>query len=304
MGMDSFENRPEPATPTHPTPTAQSADAPNIFGRKAPEPVARARARGYQPDTESATPEPPPPVGNDLGDSDEDGEAASTPLRPASPDRLPPTPAGHPIADADGLPIPLPTWPVSAYSPVIAAAGHLNAEKLASSSVAPLVAYARGYCHVEETDAHTVAKTLRLGSANTRRYRAMVTILADGGGAMMMPRYKPAAARQYPEGGGKLPFVEIAEFRPLMAKTAPSDDPDKPGKPIKYIGVEGSAPVLDLHPATPPEWLDHTPVMLLTEGVLKGDSGLTALLRRAGISDEELSNIPDSRPPRSTCCAP
>ena len=215
--------------------------------------------------------------------------AGSTSAQPITDPQSQPGTPGHRIADDEGIPIPLPTWPAPAYAGIVDGPG---ADKLSASAIAPLIACARGYRHVEETDAHIAAKLLRLGTAKTRRYQSLVSILTDGGGAMMMPRYKPEAARQYREGERKLPFVEIAEFRPVMKILAANSDPDAPPQELKYKGIFGSAAVLDLHPATPPEWLDHTSMLLIAEGVLKGDSGLTALLRRSGVPDLELTTIP------------
>lgn len=183
---------------------------------------------------------------------------------------------------------PLPGWPAAAYAGAVDGPG---AEKLADSAVAPLVAAARGYRHVDLADVPAVARRLRTGATNTRRHRSLVDIVEQGGGAMLMPRYRAEAGFRYREGAGQAPFVDIAEFKPVF----PLPDPTDPTRTLKYKSLTGDTPVLDVHPATPTEWVEHSRVVLITEGILKGDSGLTAVLRWAGAADAELAAVPDSQ---------
>lgn len=197
--------------------------------------------------------------------------------------RTEPDPAPGPV-DYDGL-LPLPGWPAADYATVVAGPG---AEKLADSSVAPLVAAARGYRHVEDADIRQLQTALKLGQANSAAYRNVLQTLEQGGGAMLMPRYLPEIARRYIDSSGATPFVTTAEFRPVHA----IDDPNRPGKTMKYRSIYGRRAILDVHPATPPEWLDHTPLTVITEGVIKGDAGMTALLRHAGVPEQDLATVP------------
>jgi hypothetical protein len=219
------------------------------------------------------------------GTSDTAGRIDSNPATPVEAPAPVSTvePASSPL-DYDGL-LPLPGWPFADYANVVAGPG---AEKLADSSVAPLVAAARGYRHVEDADIRQLQAALKLGQANTAAYRNVVQTLEKGGGAMLMPRYLPDVAARYREGSGAAPFISTAEFRPVYA----IDDPNRPGKVMKYRGIASRRAIMDVHPATPPEWFDHTPLTVITEGVIKGDAGMTALLRHAGVSDDDLAAVP------------
>src|SRR5699024_11185344 len=53
--------------------------------------------------------------------------------------------------------------------------------------------------------------------------------------------------------------------------------------------LAGSGTAIDAHPATPPTWFaDPTVPILFTEGVVKADSVLTAVLRDSGVTSEAL----------------
>ena len=107
----------------------------------------------------------------------------------------------------------------------------------------------------------------------------------------MLPWHGPATARR--ASPGRRPLPTVAQFRPVD----PRIDPDT-GRVVKYEFLAGAPTTLDVHPATPPGWLDHTPTAVITEGVLKGDAVLTGLLRGNGVPDAELGVRRHRRPDR------
>lgn len=171
--------------------------------------------------------------------------------------------------------LPLPLWKAEDYQ--LLATGD-SAAKLASSAVAPLVAAARGYTHISEATTATArgagvdGLTGKVGS----RFRKLV----GQDGAMHMPWYRPSVARREPVGH---PGASAHQFRPVNPLFS-----ELSGKVAKYEFLAGQKTVLDIHPATPGGWLDHSAFALITEGILKGDAGLTGMLRSAGITDDEL----------------
>ena len=169
-------------------------------------------------------------------------------------------------------------WAAQAYRHV--AAVGVGAEKLAGSAVAPLVAAARGYESITPAGLKPAAGRLRVGALNSRagaQFRSIVGVH----GALMLPWHGPATARRAVT--GRRPMPTVAQFRPVDPRT----DPDT-GRVVKYEFLTGAPTTLDVHPATPARWLDHTPAALVTEGVLKGDAALTGLLRGNGVTDRDL----------------
>jgi len=182
-------------------------------------------------------------------------------------------------------------WSASDYTKLV---DDVSGAKLADSGVAPLVAAARGYRYVELADSKNIGVMLRIKSRNSKQHRHLDSILEEGGGAMLMPRFRPGVAAQYRVGSGSDPLVTVAEFRPILPILVVDDKDATRTKQLKYTGLFGAPTVIDLNPATPAEWLEHTPVVVITEGVLKADSGLTAMLRSAGIPDADLTSVPET----------
>ena len=192
--------------------------------------------------------------------------------------------AGQPVAplpavmqvpnDIAGL-VPMPPWTADDYQ--LFSSGD-STRKLISSAVAPLVAAARGYRHVPEATAATArgCGIDGLTGANGSRFRKLV----GTEGVLYMPWFRPAVARREPTGR---PGASAHQFRPVNPLFN-----DKAGKVAKYEFLAGYPTVLDIHPATPGDWLEHTAFALVTEGILKGDSGMTGMLLSAGITHEEL----------------
>ncbi|MEJ7648166.1 MAG: hypothetical protein WKF57_03800 [Nakamurella sp.] len=211
-------------------------------------------------------------------------------MTPNTPDATVPQPAPTPAApsDLDGIP-PLPLWPVESYEQIVDGPG---GEKLHTSAVAPLVAAARGYAHVGEDRLKETAKRLRLGPASTKRHRSFVSTIEQGSGAMMMPKYQPEVCVKYDPSTGEQPAISVVELKPVL-RIIDHQNPDK--LTGKYKGIAGESQVIDIHPATPRHWVAGPTHMVISEGVLKGDAGLTAILRRAGVSDDVLAQVPDTQ---------
>ncbi|AUI52931.1 hypothetical protein [Arthrobacter crystallopoietes] len=179
---------------------------------------------------------------------------------------------------ADGMLPDLPAWTAEDYAHAITGSG---ADKLADSGVAPLVAAARGY---KLLDASNVAAELKLmnfkpQSGQGKRMRRSLT--AEGQDGMQMPWYSVAdiqnAARNQ---------VTPEPFTYQVRPSHPEDN--ERGKPIKYEFAGGIGTPLDLHPGTPTDWIDGTPVVMFAEGMLKGDAALSAYLRTHGASWDDL----------------
>lgn len=151
---------------------------------------------------------------------------------------------------------------------------------LQERAVAPLVAAARGYETVTPAGVHDAISRLGLGDTRTRSGRKLKAAAATGD-VMIMPWYRydvsAAAAAHEPPRTAEPGFLQM---RPAVSG---------PGRP-KYEGFEGVPTVLDLHPATPATWPKTAGRILIAEGLIKGDSVLTALLRANGATREELSD--------------
>lgn len=173
--------------------------------------------------------------------------------------------------------------------------------KLADSAVAPLVAAARGYNEVTASNCTTVAAEigLKFSSAQGKRFRRAAES-ADSD-ALIMPWYKAALLRTSLSNGTE-PIPSTFQFRPKTPEI-----PAGKKKPSKYEFVSQQGTPIDVHPAVPASWWDGpdvAPTVLLAEGMLKGDSGLTGLLLDCGITREQLLwNGTDSRNPREVLSA-
>ena len=143
--------------------------------------------------------------------------------------------------------------------------------KLADSGVAPLVAQARGYQAITDREAaKAFAGLQRSADGRTKTLTTLTTLLHDGlDDVLTMPWY---SMRTVAEDGMKSRARDF-QYRP----STPEMKAD--GKLAKYTWLPGSTMTLDIHPATPTEWLDNGRVeIMLVEGMLKADSLLSALL--------------------------
>ena len=206
---------------------------------------------------------------------------AGSAVPPSVPDPAPAPALPTPVIPVSVIPdtaagaMPLPRWSVADYA--VFATGD-SAQKLSDSAVAPLVAAARGYRHIGVADKDTARLT---GATLTGAVGSRFKKLVGTNGALFMPWFRPSVARR--EITGARPGASATQFRPV--------DPlfnERSGKFAKYEFLANMPTVLDVHPATPGNWLEYTPTVVITEGCLKGDAGLTGMLRAAGIPDAAL----------------
>ncbi len=180
-------------------------------------------------------------------------------------------------------------WTAPDYDPFVIMDG---ARKLADSGVAPLVAAARGYSTVlDKAGVKAIAErsSVMTGVRSlAARYNRMIV---DDEDILVIPWYQAALVTE--QGLSTKPTT--TQLRP----SKPQLD-SKKGKLAKYEFTPGEQTNLDLHPATPIEWVLSGLQVLITEGVLKADSALTAQLRSAGVSDDELALPKDPATARQT----
>lgn len=162
--------------------------------------------------------------------------------------------------------------------------------KLITSQIAPLVATARGYrtTSAQEQDTWNAELTRDVSANTARTRRTQIRTLFEHGQSLAMPWYSVtdlAAARS------ARPAPAMWQFRP--DEPIPTGKTDSTGAITtkKYDMPAGSTVVIDAHPATPPEWLDDPNVpIIFTEGILKADSTLSALLLDTpGLSSDDLA---------------
>ncbi|GKV72972.1 hypothetical protein [Pseudarthrobacter sp. NCCP-2145] len=171
-----------------------------------------------------------------------------------------------------------PNWTAEDYSAFITGSG---AKKLADSGVAPLIAAARGYLRIDSTNFTTEMKKMDMSLATKQGKRLKRCIVGEASDGMQMPWYSVADLQSAHRRNEKVePFTY--QIRPAK----PEDN--EHGKPIKYEFKSNTGTPLDLHPGTPIDWIDTTPVVMFAEGMLKGDSAISAYLRSTGVSWTDL----------------
>ncbi|MHA6667487.1 hypothetical protein ACX3O0_01320 [Homoserinimonas sp. A447] len=173
----------------------------------------------------------------------------------------------------------LPPFVSADYSEFITGSG---AEKLADSGVAPLVAAARGYKRLDSSNFAPEMRLMGVQGATKQGMRLRRSLNGRGNG-MQMPWYSLADIQEADKTGeSAIPFTfQVRPDRP---------ENNVHGKPVKYEFIAGSGTPLDAHPTVPASWIDTTPVVMITEGLLKGDSALTAYLHKHGATWAELSD--------------
>ncbi len=173
----------------------------------------------------------------------------------------------------------LPSWTLEDYADFITGSG---AAKLADSGVAPLVAAARGYAKIDSTNFTAEMKKMDMKQTTTQGKRLKRCIIGENSDAMQMPWYSVADLQSADRRNEKVgPFTY--QVRPAMPEN------NEHGKPIKYEFKPMTGTPLDVHPATPVDWIDTTPVVMFAEGMLKGDAAMSAYLRSQGIDWDGLS---------------
>jgi hypothetical protein len=172
----------------------------------------------------------------------------------------------------------LPPWTAADYSASITGSG---AFKLADSGVAPLVAAARGYARIDKTNYTEMSRKMQVVGNSGQGKRFKRTLSAPGKDGMLMPWYSLAGIMKATREGER-PVPHTYQVRPEFPEN------NDAGKPLKYEFVSNIGTPLDLHPAIPTDWIDTTPVVMFAEGMLKGDSALSAYLVHNGITYSEL----------------
>lgn len=175
-------------------------------------------------------------------------------------------------------------WSIDDYGKDMTGAA---AAKLHDSAVAPVVAAARGYWRAStQEDYDRWAK--HVGIKKTQLMYLSVAegvVGTDDDGfeldGLIMPWYSIKYTKLQRDGEPTDGFEPEWQLRP--AEPVDMGNP----KPMKYVFSKGASMYLDIHPATPSSWLDKAPVVLFAEGLLKGDSAMTAHLIAHG-ADEDL----------------
>ncbi|MBN9214120.1 MAG: hypothetical protein J0J04_04765 [Microbacterium sp.] len=169
-------------------------------------------------------------------------------------------------------------WTVDDYAD--AGIIYSGARKLGDSAVAPLVAQARGYYTVmDHTGAKEVAGLIYTTKGHAAAAKRLATMTNNGNDFMVIPWH--SAGDVLREG------VSARSASTQVRPSSPLDAGD--GKVAKYETLPGHPSVIDLHPSVAAPWFNGASRLLITEGVLKGDSVLTAQLLQAGITREELA---------------
>lgn len=155
-----------------------------------------------------------------------------------------------------------------------------GARKLADSSVAPLVAQARGYYTVDDPKgAKEVASLIYTPKGTAAAAKRLALMTNNGNDFMVMPWHSVGDVMR----DGVAATSASTQVRPKTP--LPSAD----GKLAKYETLPGHPSIIDIHPAVSPSWVASSSRLLVTEGILKGDAVVTAQLIQAGISTSELA---------------
>jgi hypothetical protein len=157
-------------------------------------------------------------------------------------------------------------------------------EKLATSAIAPVIAAARGYFETDQENPEYAWEHMGLSAVNDKPQREyqLNKALRTGGAVLGMPWYSAVDVIDHAVSQREHKLEATSwQLRPNL----PYID-KKTGKAQKYIFEPNAPTVLDIHPATPLSWINEAPTVLVAEGMLKGDSALTGLLRRFATKDE------------------
>lgn len=195
-------------------------------------------------------------------DSGATGSTPAPPSTPAAPKAARRTPPAFP-------------WTAQDYQGIVRGSG---AAKLASSAVAPLVAAARGYHSITEATSKDFAKSNDIAPRN-KAGQSFFSRFKDGADMLVLPWFRLDEMASTSEELGKS-RASIPQLRPSNPRI------DESGRAVKYQLLTGAKSVLDAHPAATRKWSTSAPRTLIAEGMLKGDSALTALLRT--FFDDEL----------------
>ena len=172
----------------------------------------------------------------------------------------------------------LPPFTAADYSDFITGSG---ADKLADSGVPPLVAAARGYKRLDSTNFATEMRLMNIKMSTKQGKRLQRSLNGPGNDGMQMPWFS-------------LADIQDAEKKDIVC--LPFTHQIRPGRPenndqgklVKYESLAGVGRPLDSHSSVPAAWIDKTPIVMIAEGLLKGDSALTSYLHKHGASWDAL----------------
>ncbi|TFD94007.1 hypothetical protein E3T61_03135 [Cryobacterium lactosi] len=173
-------------------------------------------------------------------------------------------------------------WNPDEYGSRLSASG----AGLLATGVAPLVAVARGYQTLAtDSEVSEFAKLHSFGARSQLKHRLLLENTKDE--ATFIPWYSVGKLirAQQPAGNS---WPDALQLRPSARFE------NATGVLTEYVMASGYESVLDAHPATPHEWLQQSPNLLVAEGTVAGDTALTALLREHGM-DAELRGVSGSR---------
>lgn len=155
------------------------------------------------------------------------------------------------------------------------------AAKLADSAVAPLVVMARGYETIHEEHLADATKRYALPRKTNAQGKRIAEAITRGD-ILIMPWFTHDDV-VLAERSLRQPKPVTIQFRPAKP------DVNEKGKEIKYEFVGGQKTPIGMHPGFPTSWIDTTPVVLIAEGLLKGDSALSAYLLANGATRADLA---------------
>ena len=174
----------------------------------------------------------------------------------------------------------LPPFVAADYADFLTGSG---AEKLADSGVAPLVAAARGYKKIDGTNFAPEMRLMGMNLSTLQGKRLQRSLNGPGNDGLQMPWFSLSDL----SGAAKKDIAPV----PFTYQIRPGrPENNAHGKPVKYEFRAGVGTPLDAHPSVSPTWIDSTPIVMIAEGLLKGDSALTSYLHRHGASWAELSD--------------
>lgn len=173
------------------------------------------------------------------------------------------------------------TWKPDDFVPTVTDSG---ARKLSESAVAPLVAAARPYGWLERPAVKPFLRQHAMVSTS-KAARQLQECARDG--VMTMPWYRldrviDATGRHCE------PSFDALQYRPTSPRVF---DDGRGGRAAKYEMRYGDPSVIDVHPATPRSWFEPGGVaqVMVTEGLLKADSAVSAMLASAGVDRDALA---------------
>lgn len=183
------------------------------------------------------------------------------------------------IAREDG-PTDLPPFVAADYANFLTGSG---SDKLADSGVAPLIAAARGYLRLDSSNFATEMRLMNIKMSTKQGKRLQRTLNGPGNDGMQMPWFSLADIQHADKKGvAANPFTfQVRPGRP---------ENNDHGKPVKYEFLAGVGTPLDTHPSVPASWIDTTPIVMIAEGLIKGDSALTSYLHKHGASWDVLKD--------------